>query len=428
MPAIVLLGAQWGDEGKGKATDLLGGRVDYVVRYQGGNNAGHTVVIGDEKYALHLLPSGILSPGVVPVIGNGVVVDPAVLLHEMAGLEARGVDTSRLLISASAHLITPYHVTLDKVSERFLGKSKIGTTGRGIGPTYMDKVGRLGIRVQDLFDPSILRQKVEGALANKNQVLIKVFNRRELEVDAITEELLQYAEPLRPHVADTALVLNDALDAGKIVLLEGGQGTLLDVDHGTYPFVTSSNPTAGGACTGSGIGPTRVTRVIGILKAYTTRVGSGPFPTELLDEWGERLRSVGGEVGVTTGRPRRCGWFDAPIARYATRVNGLTDIFLTKLDVLTGIERIPVCVAYDIEGQRVTELPMTQTDFHHARPVYEELPGWTEDISGARSIEDLPPNAQAYVRYLEELSGAPISAIGVGQDRDATIAVRDMLA
>ena len=428
MPAIVLLGAQWGDEGKGKATDLLGGRVDYVVRYQGGNNAGHTVVIGDEKYALHLLPSGILSPGVVPVIGNGVVVDPAVLLHEMAGLEARGVDTSRLLISASAHLITPYHVTLDKVSERFLGKSKIGTTGRGIGPTYMDKVGRLGIRVQDLFDPSILRQKVEGALANKNQVLIKVFNRRELEVDAITEELLQYAEPLRPHVADTSLVLNDALDAGKIVLLEGGQGTLLDVDHGTYPFVTSSNPTAGGACTGSGIGPTRVTRVIGILKAYTTRVGSGPFPTELLDEWGERLRSVGGEVGVTTGRPRRCGWFDAPIARYATRVNGLTDIFLTKLDVLTGIERIPVCVAYDIEGQRITELPMTQTDFHHARPVYEELPGWTEDISGARSIEDLPPNAQAYVRYLEELSGAPISAIGVGQDRDATIAVRDMLA
>ena len=428
MPAIVLLGAQWGDEGKGKATDLLGGRVDYVVRYQGGNNAGHTVVIGDEKYALHLLPSGILSPGVIPVIGNGVVVDPAVLLHEMAGLEARGVDTSRLLISASAHLITPYHVTLDKVSARFLGKSKIGTTGRGIGPTYMDKVGRLGIRVQDLFDPSILRQKVEGALANKNQVLIKVFNRRELEVGAITEELLQYAEPLRAHVADTALVLNDALDAGKIVLLEGGQGTLLDVDHGTYPFVTSSNPTAGGACTGSGIGPTRVTRVIGILKAYTTRVGSGPFPTELLDEWGERLRSVGGEVGVTTGRPRRCGWFDAPIARYATRVNGLTDIFLTKLDVLTGIERIPVCVAYEIEGQRITELPMTQTDFHHAKPVYEELPGWTEDISGARSIEDLPANAQAYVRYLEELSGAPISAIGVGQDRDATIVVRDMLA
>ena len=428
MPAVVLLGAQWGDEGKGKATDLLGGRVDYVVRYQGGNNAGHTVVIGDAKYALHLLPSGILSPGVVPVIGNGVVIDPAVLLQEMAGLEARGVNTSRLLISASAHLITPYHVTLDKVTERFLGKAKIGTTGRGIGPTYMDKVARIGIRVQDLFDPSILRQKVEGALVNKNQTLVKVFNRRELDVDAITEELLQYAEPLRPYVTDTALVLNNALDAGQTVLLEGGQGTLLDVDHGTYPFVTSSNPTAGGACTGSGIGPTRITRVIGILKAYTTRVGSGPFPTELNDEWGERLRSVGGEVGVTTGRPRRCGWFDAPIARYATRINGLTDIFLTKLDVLTGMERIPVCVAYEVDGVTVTELPMTQTGFHHATPIYEDLPGWSEDISGARSIEDLPPNAQTYVRYLEELSGAPISAIGVGQDRDATIVVRDMLA
>ena len=428
MPAVVLLGAQWGDEGKGKATDLLGGRVDYVVRYQGGNNAGHTVVIGDAKYALHRLPSGIRSPGVVPVIGNGVVIDPAVLLQEMAGLEARGVNTSRLLISASAHLITPYHVTLDKVTERFLGKAKIGTTGRGIGPTYMDKVARIGIRVQDLFDPSILRQKVEGALVNKNQTLVKVFNRRELDVDAITEELLQYAEPLRPYVTDTALVLNNALDAGQTVLLEGGQGTLLDVDHGTYPFVTSSNPTAGGACTGSGIGPTRITRVIGILKAYTTRVGSGPFPTELNDEWGERLRSVGGEVGVTTGRPRRCGWFDAPIARYATRINGLTDIFLTKLDVLTGMERIPVCVAYEVDGVTVTELPMTQTGFHHAAPIYEDLPGWTEDISGARSIEDLPPNAQAYVRYLEELSGAPISAIGVGQDRDATIVVRDMLA
>ncbi len=428
MPAIALLGAQWGDEGKGKATDLLGGRVDYVVRYQGGNNAGHTVVIGDQKFALHLLPSGILSPNVIPVIGNGVVIDPAVLLGEMAGLNARGVDTSRLLISANAHIITPYHVTLDKVTERFLGKSKIGTTGRGIGPTYMDKVARVGIRVQDLFDPSILRQKVEGALANKNQVLVKVFNRREMQVDAITETLLAYAEPLRPYVADTVLVLNDALDEGKTVLLEGGQGTLLDVDHGTYPFVTSSNPTAGGACTGSGIGPTRITRVIGILKAYTTRVGSGPFPTELHDADGERLRSVGGEVGVTTGRPRRCGWFDAPIARYASRVNGLTDIFLTKLDVLTGFQQIPVCVAYDVDGVITPDLPMTQTGFHHAKPVYEYLPGWSEDISDARSIAELPANAQAYVRFLEDVSGAPISAIGVGQDRDATIVVRDLLA
>ena len=427
MTAIVLVGAQWGDEGKGKATDLLGGRVDYVVRYQGGNNAGHTVVIGEKKFALHLLPSGILTPDVVPVIGNGVVIDPAVLLQEMAGLQAQGVDTSKLVISANAHLITPYHVTLDKVSERFLGNAKIGTTGRGIGPTYADKVARLGIRVQDLFDPSILRQKVEGALRNKNQTLVKVYNRREVDIDAITDELLGYADQLRPYVADTALLLNNALDAGKVVLLEGGQGTLLDVDHGTYPFVTSSNPTAGGACSGSGIGPTKITRVVGILKAYTTRVGSGPFPTELLDEDGERLRTIGGERGVTTGRPRRCGWFDAPIARFATRVNGLTDIFLTKLDVLTGFEQIPVCVAYEIDGVRQDELPMTQTEFHHAKPIYELLPGWTEDISGARSVEDLPANARAYVQFLEEVSGAPISAIGVGQDRDATIAIRDLV-
>jgi len=426
MPAIALLGAQWGDEGKGKATDLLGGRVDYVVRYQGGNNAGHTVVIGDRSYALHLLPSGILSPGVIPVIGNGVVVDPQVLLDEMAGLTERGIDCSRLLISANAHLITSYHVTLDKVSERFLGKAKIGTTGRGIGPSYADKVGRLGIRVQDLFDPSILRQKVEGALEGKNQILVKVFNRRAIDVDEITEELLGYADVLRPYVVDTALVLNRALDQGKTVLLEGGQGTLLDVDHGTYPFVTSSNPTAGGACTGSGIGPTRLTRVIGILKAYTTRVGSGPFPTELFDDDGERLQRVGGEVGVTTGRSRRCGWFDAPIARYAARVNGLTDIFLTKLDVLSGFEQIPVCVAYAVEGERVPEIAMSQTDFHHAKPVYEYLPGWSEDISQAKSLTELPTAAREYVEFLQEVSGAPISAIGVGPDRDATIVIRDL--
>lgn len=428
MPAIVLLGAQWGDEGKGKATDLLGGRVDYVVRYQGGNNAGHTVVIGDQKFALHLLPSGILTPSVVPVIGNGVVIDPEVLLQEMANLTARNVDTSKLVISANAHLITPYHVTLDKVTERFLGKSKLGTTGRGIGPTYSDKIARIGIRVQDLFDESILRQKVEGALVNKNQVLVKVYNRRELQVDAIADQLLEYAEVLRPYVADTSLLLNNALDAGKVILLEGGQGTLLDVDHGTYPFVTSSNATAGGACTGSGIGPTRITRVIGILKAYTTRVGSGPFPTELLDDDGEKLRTIGGERGVTTGRPRRCGWFDAPIARFATRVNGLTDFFLTKLDVLDTFERIPVCVAYDVDGERMDELPMTQTGFHHAKPIYEYLPGWMTDISAARTVDDLPANARAYVQFLQDVSGAPISAIGVGQDRDATISVRDLLA
>jgi adenylosuccinate synthase len=427
MPAIVLVGAQWGDEGKGKATDLLGSRVDYVVRYQGGNNAGHTVVIGDKKFALHLLPSGILSPDVVPVIGNGVVVDPAVLLKEIEGLESQGINTSKLILSANAHLITPYHVMLDKVTERFLGKSKIGTTGRGIGPTYSDKVARVGIRVQDLFDEKILTAKVEGALINKNQTLVKVYNRRAVEVTAIVEELLGYAERLRPYVADTTLLLNNALEAGKVVLLEGGQGTLLDVDHGTYPFVTSSNPTAGGACTGSGIGPTKITRSIGILKAYTTRVGSGPFPTELLDEDGEKLRTIGGERGVTTGRPRRCGWFDAVIARYATRVNGLTDFFLTKLDVLTGWEQIPVCVAYEVDGVRVEEMPASQTDFHHAKPIYEMLPGWQEDISGARTFEDLPKNAQDYVRFLEKVSGARISAIGVGQDRNATIVLHDLI-
>ena len=427
VPAIILLGSQWGDEGKGKATDLLGGRVDYVVRYQGGNNAGHTVVIGDQKFALHLLPSGILTPEVIPVIGNGVVIDPAVLFEEMRGLNERGVDTSKLLISANAHLITPYHVTLDKVSERFLGNSKIGTTGRGIGPTYADKISRIGIRVQDLFDPSILRQKVQSALDGKNQVLVKVYNRRALDVDTIVGALLDFAEPLRPYVADTSLLLNKALDDDKVVLLEGGQGTLLDVDHGTYPFVTSSNPTAGGACTGSGIGPTRITNVVGILKAYTTRVGSGPFPTELFDADGERLRKVGGEVGTTTGRDRRCGWFDGPIARFATRVNGLTDTFLTKLDVLTGFDRIPVCVAYEVDGTRMDELPMTQTGFHHAVPVYENLPGWNQDISGARTIEDLPANARSYVQFIEELSGTRISAIGVGQDRDATISVHDLI-
>ncbi|MFJ1800322.1 MULTISPECIES: adenylosuccinate synthase [unclassified Streptomyces] len=427
MPALVLLGAQWGDEGKGKATDLLGGSVDYVVRYQGGNNAGHTVVVGDQKYALHLLPSGILSPGCTPVIGNGVVVDPAVLLSELSGLNERGVDTSKLLISGNAHLITPYNVTLDKVTERFLGKRKIGTTGRGIGPTYADKINRVGIRVQDLYDESILEQKVEAALEQKNQLLAKVFNRRAIEAGKVVEDMLQYAEQIKPFVADTTLILNDAIDEGKVVLFEGGQGTLLDVDHGTYPFVTSSNPTAGGACTGAGVGPTKISRVIGILKAYTTRVGAGPFPTELHDEDGEALRRIGGERGVTTGRDRRCGWFDAPIARYATRVNGLTDFFLTKLDVLTGWEQIPVCVAYEIDGKRVEELPYNQTDFHHAKPIYENLPGWSEDITKAKTFADLPKNAQDYVKALEEMSGAPISAIGVGPGRTETIEINSFL-
>ncbi|HLS14984.1 MAG TPA: adenylosuccinate synthase [Beutenbergiaceae bacterium] len=427
MPAVVVLGAQWGDEGKGKATDQLGSRVDYVVKFNGGNNAGHTVVVGEEKYALHLLPSGILSPGCTPVIANGVVVDLEVLFAEIDGLNARGVDTSKLLVSSSAHVIPSYNRTLDKVTERFLGKRQIGTTGRGIGPTYADKMNRVGIRISDLFDPKILRDKVEGALDLKNQILVKIYNRRAAEVDAVVDELLSYADRLRPMVADTSLVLNDALDAGQTVVFEAGQATMLDVDHGTYPFVTSSSATAGGAATGSGVGPTRLDRVVGVIKAYTTRVGEGPFPTELHDDDGEFLRQAGGEFGTTTGRPRRCGWYDAVIARYSARINGLTDMVLTKLDVLTGLEKIPVCVAYDVDGVRHTEMPVDQTAFHHAVPVYEEFEGWSEDISAARRFEDLPPAAQRYVLALEEMSGTRISAIGVGPDREATIVRHDLL-
>ena len=425
MPAIVLIGAQWGDEGKGKATDLLGEKLQWVVRYQGGNNAGHTVVLPNgDKFALHLIPSGILTPGVKNVIGNGVVVDPSVLLAELDGLEARDVDTSNLLLSADAHLLMPYHVAIDKVTERFLGNKKIGTTGRGIGPCYQDKIARVGVRAQDVLDESILTQKVEAALEFKNQVLTKIYNRRALDARQVVDETLELAESFKHRIADTRLELNLALERGETILLEGSQGTLLDVDHGTYPYVTSSNPTSGGASVGSGIGPTRITTVLGILKAYTTRVGSGPFPTELFDEWGEYLAKHGGEVGVTTGRARRCGWFDAVIARYATRVNGITDYFLTKLDVLSSIENVPICVAYEIDGVRYDEMPPNQTDFHHAKPIFETMPGWWEDISECRTFEDLPKNAQDYVLRLEELSGAHISCIGVGPGRDETIVRR----
>ena len=419
MSAVVIVGAQWGDEGKGKATDLLGPRVDYVVKPNGGNNAGHTVVVNGQKFELKLLPAGILSENATPVIGNGVVVNPEALFAEIEGLQARGADTSKLKISANAHLVAPYHQTMDKVTERFLGKRAIGTTGRGIGPTYMDKVGRLGVRVQDILDESILRQK--------NELLVKVYNRRHVEVNEIVDYFLSFAERLKPMIVDTTQLLNNALDEGKTLLMEGGQATFLDVDHGTYPFVTSSNPTAGGACVGSGVGPTRISRVIGIQKAYTTRVGAGPFPTELFDKMGEFLRTTGGEFGVNTGRPRRCGWYDAVLARQAVRINGFTDLFITKLDVLTGLEKIPVCVAYEVDGVRFDEVPMTQTDFHHAKPVYEYFDGWSENISDAKSLADLPENARKYVHKLEELSGCRISAIGVGPDRDQTIVVRDLI-
>ncbi|HET7398749.1 MAG TPA: adenylosuccinate synthase [Intrasporangium sp.] len=425
MPAIVLVGAQWGDEGKGKATDLLGSSVDYVVKFNGGNNAGHTVVIEQdgkrEKYALHLLPSGILSPNCTPVIGNGVVIDLGVLFEEIDGLQARGVDTSRLLVSANAHVIASYNRTLDKVTERFLGKRRIGTTGRGIGPTYADKMNRTGIRIQDLYDENILRQKVDAALDVKNQVLAKIYNRRAVSVDEVVSELLSYADRLAPMVADTSLVLSQALDRGETVLFEAGQATLLDVDHGTYPYVTSSNAISAGACTGSGVPPTRIDSVIAILKAYTTRVGEGPFPTELHDDKGEFLRKTGAEYGTTTGRPRRCGWVDTVIGRYATRINGVTDFVVTKLDVLTGLDKVPVCVAYDVEGTRHDEMPVNQTDFHHAVPIYEELPGWWEDITHCRTFEELPVNAQRYVLRLEELIGARVSVIGVGPGRDEVV-------
>lgn len=427
MAAIIVVGAQWGDEGKGKATDILGGHVDYVVKPNGGNNAGHTVVVGGEKYELKLLPAGVLSENALPIIGNGCVVNLEALFEEIDGLEARGAKASRLKVSANAQLVAPYHVAIDRVAERFLGKRAIGTTGRGIGPTYADKVSRVGVRAQDLLDESILRQKIESALEQKNQILVKIYNRKAVDVDEVVEYFMSHAERLKPMLIDATHELNKGLDEGKHVLMEGGQATMLDVDHGTYPFVTSSNPTTGGACVGSGIGPTRITSSLGIIKAYTTRVGAGPFPSELFDKWGEFLQTTGGEVGVNTGRKRRTGWYDSVIARYASRVNGFTDLFLTKLDVLTGIGEIPICVAYDVDGVRHDEMPMTQTEFHHATPIYETMPAWDEDITGCTSFEELPEKAQDYVRRLEELSGCRISYIGVGPGRDQTIVINDVL-
>ena len=420
MPAVIVLGAQWGDEGKGKATDQLGQSTDLVVKFNGGNNAGHTVVIDGEKFALHLLPAGILSEGVTPIIGNGVVIDLEVLFQELAEMQERGVDVSRLRISGSAHIIAPYDKVMDALMEKSLGDQLIGTTGRGIGPTYADKANRVGLRIQDLFHPDRLARRVEGALVDKNK-LLAAYGQPEISPADVTAELLSYADRVRPMLDDASLLVNRALDEGKTVLFEGGQATMLDIDHGTYPYVTSSNPTAGGALTGTGVGPTRIDRVVGVSKAYVTRVGEGPFPTELDDEVGEALRKKGGEFGVTTGRPRRTGWYDAVVARYASRINGLTDLVLTKLDVLTGYETIPVCVAYEVDGERIEEMPIDQGDFGAAVPVYEELPGWTEDITAVTRFEDLPENAQKYIEYLEKISNCRISSIGVGAGREQTI-------
>ena len=427
MPGIVIVGAQWGDEGKGKAVDALGDRVDFCVRYSGGNNAGHTVVVGGETFTMHLLPSGILNPGCTCVIGNGVVVDLDVLAGELAALRARGVDVAHPLISAEAHIITQYHQVLDKVTERFAGHRRIGTTGRGIGPAYSDKINRIGIRAQDLLDEASLTEKVEASLVQKNQLLATIYNRAAIKPKAVTEALLAHAETLRPYIVDSARVLNEALDAGRVVLFEGAQAHHLDIDFGTYPYVTSSNPTAGGACTGTGVGPTRIDRVVGIVKAYTTRVGEGPFPTELNDADGERLRATGNEFGATTGRPRRCGWFDAPLVARAVMVNAFTDVFLTKLDVLTGWPQIPVCVGYEIDGVAINRWPMTELEVEAATPVYEYLPGWTEDISGARRFDELPEKCRAYVKRVESLIGCRISGIGVGPGRDQSVIVNALL-
>ncbi len=421
MPASVILGAQWGDEGKGKITDLLSEKADVVVRYQGGNNAGHTIVVGEDKFALSLIPSGVLYPTVTPVIGNGCVVDPKVLLDEMETLRRRGIDPSNVLVSGNAHLIMPYHRKLDAVIERFLGDAMIGTTKRGIGPAYMDKYSRFGIRVQDLFDPKIFREKLEVAVKDKNKQLMKVYNQLPVDVNDIYTEYLGYAELLADHIADTSLIVWEAVKSGKNVLFEGAQGTLLDIDHGTYPFVTSSNPTAGGAPVGSGIGPKDIDNVIGVVKAYISRVGTGPFPTELHDEVGDALIEIGGEYGTVTGRRRRCGWLDLVALRYAVRVNGMTEIALTKLDVLSHFDTIKVATAYRSGDETFTEMPRQQRVLYTSTPVYEEHEGWSEDISGLTSYDQLPSAAKNYVEYIEEVAGIPVATVSVGPSRTATL-------
>jgi adenylosuccinate synthase len=422
MPGLVIVGAQWGDEGKGKVTDLLAERADVVVRFQGGNNAGHTIVRDDEEFKLHLVPSGILHDGTLCAIGNGVVIDPKILTDEIEALKRRGVPVSNLRISANAHMIMPYHVLLDTAGEARLGSSKIGTTKRGIGPAYADKSARLGIRVQDLLDEKILRKKIMAAMEPKRQLLRPHAKDPELDLHSMTEEYVTYGHRLEHHIADTARICWDELDAGRSVLFEGAQGTLLDLDHGTYPFVTSSNPIAGAACIGAGVGPTDIDDVWGITKAYTTRVGSGPFPSELEDATGERLRENGGEFGTTTGRPRRCGWLDLVALRYAVRLNGMTGLVITKLDVLTGIGPLQVAVRYrHPEGATFDTFPYHQSVLHRASAEYEELPGWDEDITGARSLDELPEAARAYLDFITEFVGVPITIIGVGPGRDQVI-------
>jgi adenylosuccinate synthase len=422
VPATVVVGTQWGDEGKGKLTDLLAKEMDVVVRYQGGHNAGHTIVVGGEVYALQLVPSGVLYPHITPVIGNGVVVEPGVLLEEIDFLASKGIDASRLKLSANAHVIMPYHLEIDRVTERYLGRNKLGTTKRGIGPAYADKASRVGLRIQDLFDPKIFRQKLDLVLREKDALLAKVYNRLPLDADEITQRYLEvYAPRLEPYVADTTCLVHDALDKGQRILLEGAQATFLDLDHGTYPFVTSSNPTAGGACVGSGIGPRRIDKVIGVAKAYVTRVGEGPFPTECKGEISDILVEKGHEFGTNTKRRRRVGWFDAVMLRYAVRVNSLDEIALTKLDVLEGLDTVKVCVGYEVDGERFDHLPYHQSLFHKAVPLYEELPGWSEPLGSVTSAGALPKNARDYVGLLASEVGVPVRLVGVGPARDQVV-------
>ena len=419
MPATVVVGTQWGDEGKGKLTDLLAKEMALVVRYQGGHNAGHTIVVDGERFALQLIPSGVLYDHVTPVIGNGVVVDPGVLLAEIDRLEAGGVDCSRLCVSGNAHLILPYHQEIDFVTERRLGRNKLGTTRRGIGPAYADKALRSGLRVQDLLDPKIFRAKLDQVLKEKNAVLARVYNRLPLSADDIAERYLDgYAPRLAPHIADTVGLVHDALEAGQHVLLEGAQATFLDLDHGTYPYVTSSNPVAGGACTGAGIGPRHIGRVIGIAKAYTTRVGAGPFPTELFDGVGDLLVERGHEFGTNTGRRRRTGWFDAVMLRHAVRINSLSELAIMKLDVLDTLDVVKICTAYEHDGVKLSALPYHQSVLHDVQPVYTELPGWRTDLTATREPRDLPQEARQFLALVEEQVGVPIRFVGVGPGRD----------
>ena len=425
MANVVVIGAQWGDEGKGKITDLLSRSADVVVRYQGGVNAGHTVVVQGQTFKLHLIPSGILYPNTKCIIGSGTVIDPQVLIDEIDQLEALGISTQNLLISETAHITMPYHRLIDQAAEERRGTHKIGTTGRGIGPTYADKSERTGIRVVDLIDPEALRKKLNWTINYKNKILEKLYNLPPLDPQEVIEQYLKYAERLRPHVVDSSLKIYEAVQKRRNILFEGAQGTLLDLDHGTYPYVTSSNPVAGGACVGAGVGPTMIDRVIGVAKAYTTRVGEGPFPTEVEGTLGELLCDRGAEFGTTTGRRRRCGWFDAVIGRYAVRINGLDCLAITKLDVLDTLEEIQVCVAYEIDGKRCQEFPNNARLFSRCRPIYKTLAGWQQSTADCRSLEDLPEQALNYLKFLAELMEVPIALVSLGASRDQTIIVED---